>query len=167
MEYVLKRCSESWVLLMFLKMVKTYHSQWMSVFSRLFYVWRGFDGKWCFFMNEIRLENSLRLTGFTYVFENDYKFKNVLQFLYVWRRLNGKFFFVNGVSLKRCSEWWVLPMFLQMVKNAMVRGCPCSSVFFMFDEVSMDNKCFCEFVNGISFEKLLRMMGSTYGFENG
>ena len=41
------------------------------------------------------------------------------------------------------------------------------SVFFnssMFDEVSMENE---RFVTGISFEKLLRMIGSTYGFENG
>ena len=35
--------------------------------------------------------------------------------------------------------------------------------FFMFDEVSMESE---RFVTGISFEKLLRMIGSTYGFEN-
>ena len=35
---------------------------------------------------------------------------------------------------------------------------------FMFDEVSMESE---RFVTGISFEKMLRMIGSTYGFENG
>ena len=146
---------------MFLKMVKTCNSPWMSVSLCL----ARFRWKVLFYMNEMRLENSFRLTGFTYVFEHDHKFNSVLQFLYVWRRLNGKVVFVNGISFKRVFfEWLVLPMFLKMVKNAMVRGCPCSSDFLCLTRFQWTTNFF---VNGVSFEKLLRMMGSTYGFENG
>jgi hypothetical protein len=100
-------------LLMFLKMVKTYNSPRMFVFLCL----ARFRWKMICFMNEMRLENSFRLTGFTYVFEHDHKFNSVLQFLYVWRRLNGKVVFVNGISVKRVFvNDWFYPCFWRWLK---------------------------------------------------
>jgi hypothetical protein len=70
-------------------------------FFLLVYVYRGFDGKLTFFVNEISLEKFLRMTGllmFLKMVNNAIVCRcPCFSVLYVRRRLNGKCFSVNGI----------------------------------------------------------------------
>ena len=98
----------------------------------VYWMWcKGFGWQCFFFVSEVSFENVAKVMGFTHAFENGEKCNCLFMsmcfvFFMCLVRLQVK---MNVLWVKFdfnfLLKWWVLLIFLRMVKSAILCGCPC------------------------------------------